>query len=54
MRVIINNIIYDITTFINEHPGGPNVFGVYNASANASANATDDRHKMGGGGIHRA
>lgn len=49
MRVIINNIIYDITTFINEHPGGPNVFGVYNASANAM----DDRHKMGGG-IHRA
>ena len=46
MRVIINNIIYDITTFINEHPGGPNVFGVYNASANA----TDGRHKMGGGG----
>lgn len=26
MRVIINNIIYDITTFINEHPGGPDVF----------------------------
>lgn len=26
MRVIINNAIYDITTFINEHPGGPEVF----------------------------
>jgi ferredoxin-NADP reductase/lipid-A-disaccharide synthase-like uncharacterized protein len=26
MRVLIHNIIYDITTFINEHPGGPEVF----------------------------
>ena len=26
MRIIINNTIYDITTFINEHPGGPEVF----------------------------
>jgi ferredoxin-NADP reductase len=26
MRIIINNAIYDITTFINEHPGGPEVF----------------------------
>lgn len=27
MRVIINNSLYDITTFIPEHPGGPTVFG---------------------------
>ena len=27
MRVIINNSLYDITTFIPEHPGGPSVFG---------------------------
>jgi NAD(P)H-flavin reductase len=26
MRIIINNNIYDITTFIQEHPGGPDVF----------------------------
>ena len=26
MRIIINNAIYDITTFINEHPGGLEVF----------------------------
>ncbi len=26
MRIIINNTIYDITTFVNEHPGGPEVF----------------------------
>jgi ferredoxin-NADP reductase len=26
MKVIINNNIYDITTFISEHPGGANVF----------------------------
>ena len=26
MRIIINNNIYDITTFTNEHPGGPEVF----------------------------
>lgn len=26
MRIIINNVIYDVTTFINEHPGGPEVF----------------------------
>lgn len=25
-KIIINNNIYDITTFINEHPGGPDVF----------------------------
>ena len=28
MQVIINNAIYDITTFINENPGGPDVFKV--------------------------
>lgn len=35
MRVIVNNTIYDITTFINEHPGGPDVFrtnNIYNDS----------------------
>lgn len=26
MKIIINNNIYDITTFIQEHPGGPDVF----------------------------
>jgi lipid-A-disaccharide synthase-like uncharacterized protein len=26
MHVIIHNTVYDITTFINEHPGGPEVF----------------------------
>ena len=26
MKIIINNVIYDITTFIHEHPGGPDVF----------------------------
>lgn len=29
MRIIINNNIYDITTFINEHPGGPEVFRLH-------------------------
>jgi cytochrome b involved in lipid metabolism len=28
MRIIINNNIYDITTFIQEHPGGPDVFNI--------------------------
>ena len=26
MKIIINNNIYDITTFVQEHPGGPDVF----------------------------
>ena len=26
MKIIINNSIYDISTFINEHPGGADVF----------------------------
>jgi NAD(P)H-flavin reductase len=26
MKIIINNNVYDITTFIQEHPGGPEVF----------------------------
>jgi cytochrome b involved in lipid metabolism len=26
MKIIINNQLYDITTFVNEHPGGNNVF----------------------------
>ena len=30
MRIIINNNIYDITTFIQEHPGGPDVFNTIN------------------------
>ena len=29
MKVIINNNIYDITTFIPEHPGGSGVFTKY-------------------------
>ena len=33
MRIIINNNIYDITTFINEHPGGPEVFRLDAAAA---------------------
>ena len=40
MRIIINNAIYDITTFINEHPGGPEVF-----RAHLTRSAT------GGGGL---
>jgi len=26
MNIIINNILYDITTFVDEHPGGNAVF----------------------------
>ena len=26
MKIVINNSIYDISTFINEHPGGADVF----------------------------
>ena len=29
MKIIINNNIYDITTFITEHPGGAGVFTKY-------------------------
>jgi ferredoxin-NADP reductase len=36
MKVIINNNIYDITTFISEHPGGAAVFTKY-ASAESTA-----------------
>jgi ferredoxin-NADP reductase/lipid-A-disaccharide synthase-like uncharacterized protein len=37
MKVIINNNIYDITTFIPEHPGGAGVFTKY-----ASESTSDD------------
>lgn len=46
MHIIVNNIIYDITTFINEHPGGPDVFRTNNR--NISSNPDKDK---GGGGI---
>ena len=46
MRIIINNNIYDITTFINEHPGGPEVFRL-DADADADADALPDlTHKF--------
>ena len=33
MRIIINNNIYDITTFVQEHPGGPEVFNTVGVAA---------------------
>jgi cytochrome b involved in lipid metabolism len=41
MRIIINNAIYDITTFINEHPGGLEVF----------RNHSKPSDNVGGGGM---
>ncbi len=41
MKVIINNNIYDITTFISEHPGGAAVFTKY-ASAESTADNIPD------------
>ena len=40
MKVIINNNIYDITTFISEHPGGAGVFTKY-ASESSNNNIPD-------------
>lgn len=39
MKIIINNVIYDITTFIHEHPGGPDVF---NGDGEDSQKVSDD------------
>jgi cytochrome b involved in lipid metabolism len=38
MKIIINNKIYDITTFIQEHPGGPDVFITGGGGGGANAN----------------
>jgi ferredoxin-NADP reductase/lipid-A-disaccharide synthase-like uncharacterized protein len=40
MRIIINNNIYDITTFLNEHPGGPDVFHLQQQRQNKSSTPT--------------
>jgi len=41
MKIIINNTIYDITTFINEHPGGLEVFRNHpKSSANGGGGLT--------------
>ena len=43
MKIIINNVIYDITTFIHEHPGGPDVFNGDGVGAKRdSQNVSDD------------
>ena len=41
MKVIINNNIYDITTFISEHPGGAGVFTKYAKTDNDNNNIPD-------------
>jgi ferredoxin-NADP reductase len=41
MKVIINNNIYDITTFISEHPGGAGVFTKYAKADNDNENIPD-------------
>ena len=43
MRVIINNAIYDITTFVNEHPGGPDVFKVNTKPVNGELSDLTER-----------
>ena len=42
MKIIINNNIYDITTFIQEHPGGPDVFKRINVDKYNSQNVSDE------------
>jgi hypothetical protein len=41
MKVIINNNLYDITTFISEHPGGAGVFTKYAKAENDNENIPD-------------
>jgi ferredoxin-NADP reductase len=45
MKIIINNNIYDITTFISEHPGGAGVFTKY-SSESISDNIPDLTEKF--------
>lgn len=45
MKIIINNTIYDITTFIDEHPGGKEVFGEINE--NEIKDMTDKFNEVG-------
>jgi len=42
MRIIINNNIYDITTFIQEHPGGPDVFNTVDVHNPGLANVKSE------------
>jgi hypothetical protein len=42
MKIIINNNIYDITTFIQEHPGGPDVFKTIDVDKYNSQNVSDE------------
>lgn len=46
MKVIINNNIYDITTFISEHPGGAGVFTKYAKADNDNENIPDLTEKF--------
>lgn len=46
MRIIINNNIYDITTFIQEHPGGPDVFKLDEQEQNGSKELIDFTQKF--------
>jgi len=45
MQIIINNKIYDITTFIDEHPGGRELF-ILNKDHTMTLIIQDIRHML--------